>query len=512
MSQSLKNSLSQEQLQAKLARLELEKKKRAIEDGLPHLYGYPWYDWAWDFFKSENKDCFLVAANQISKSSTQIRKFIDWATDVKEWKRRWPLRPTGPKQFWYLYPTKDVVDGEVETKWIPEFLPRDAYKSSSQYGWEIKNRNKHIDHILFNNGMRIVFKTYATDVHHLQSGTVDMIGFDEELPEDLYEELNFRRQAIDGYLCGVFTATRGQEFWRLAIEEIGTSQETFTTAFKQQVSMYDCMLYRDGSPSRWTKEKIQRAINACKSEAEVKRRVFGRFVADSGLKYPSFERAKNVRKKEPLPHDWLLYAGVDIGQGGSGHPASIAFVAVNPQYTRGRVFLGWRGDGLHTANSDILEKFCQMRGSLKMTAQYYDWHSKDFFLLATRRGVPFIPAEKSQDLGVQTLNVLFKNDMLCIDEDEELEKLAVELTTLREETPKTKAKDDFIDALRYAVTKIPWDYTAIKSEALEQLKVATAPIIKPKTEIDLRREAFIGRTKEQPDTIEEELEAWGELY
>ena len=59
-----------------------EEKLRAIEEAelrlslrqdLPFLYGYKHYDWSRAFFESKNHICLLVAANQLGKSTANIR-------------------------------------------------------------------------------------------------------------------------------------------------------------------------------------------------------------------------------------------------------------------------------------------------------------------------------------------------------------------------------------------------------------------------------------------------------
>ena len=89
--------MTQEELKdAKEKAALLEEKVRRQED-LPFLYGWKWYLWGRKFFESKNRINLLCAANQISKSSTQIRKIIHWATCKELWPELWS-RP--PKQFW----------------------------------------------------------------------------------------------------------------------------------------------------------------------------------------------------------------------------------------------------------------------------------------------------------------------------------------------------------------------------------------------------------------------------
>lgn len=507
------------ELQEKVFRLQQE---RELARDLPHIYGFPFYKWARKFHDSENKNNFLVAANQISKSSTLIRKNLNWATDIHSWGRRWKLRR--PYQFWYLYPNKDTVQSEFELKWIPEFLPRGKIKTQHPiFGWDIVKSRGDFKGITFNSGVTLFFKTYSQDAQHLQAGTVDMISFDEELPEEIYDELNFRRQAVDGYLNGVFTATLGQEFWREAFEEHGEF-ERFPDALKLQISLYDCLEYEDGSATPWSKDRIQRVINSCRSKAEVDRRVFGKFVRDTGLKFQGFEKHKNMKK--PIwttpPLDWAVYSGVDTGSGGENHPAAFCFVAVAPDFKSGRVFRGWRGGyGAKITASDILQKYLDVRGRTRVNQQFYDWHAKDFHTISTRMGVPFFPADKSHDIGETMLNVLFKNDMLVIDDLEELYGLVSELGSLRIGEPKTKAKDDYVDALRYAISRIPWNWEAIKTEELklEQEKATRKPTNQghPWTIDEQRRDAYQAEKErdaksKDPNDFHTEFAEWNELY
>lgn len=494
----------------RLEYLRLLEKKVSLQEGLPHLYGYKWYKWAREFFESINYLCFMSKANQISGSSTQIRKIIDWATDQNKWPKLWKTRPL---QFWYLYPTRDVAHIEFTKKWEPEFLPRGQFKEHPIYGWRREFYHNRIWAIHFNSGVSIFFKTYGQDVGDLQTGTVWYLAFDEELPEDLWSELSFRVAATNGYISGVFTPTIGQEFWREAMEEIGTSYERFKGAFKQRVSMYDCLQYEDGSRSPWTLEQIHRAEAACKNEAEIKRRVHGYFVADSGLKYGAYSRTRN--RCEPLkeiPKDWLWYCGVDSGSGGAeNHPAAVTVVAVRPDYKLGYVVRGWRGDGEDTTSGYIVNKCFEMIKDLPFVTVYYDYSDRDFFTIAQTMGLAVFPAEKGHTVGEQVVNVLFKNDMLFVYNIPELDPLSNELSSLKKSTPKTRAKDDAADSLRYAVVKIPWDYSAIKVVLHPPKEVLKKTAEQQQKEARRRRALGEERSPDDFKDVEEELAAWDEL-
>lgn len=465
----------------------------------------------------------LCAANQVSKSSTQIRRNIEHSTNQKLWPIIWPhiwpenefVRP----QFWYMYPSAEVATNEFDQKWVPEFLPRGKYRDDPMYGWEEDKDKGDIKSIRWKNGAVTHFKLYSQDLKNLQTATVHEIFADEEMPELMYPEIAARLISTRGPFNMVFTATLGEMLWYRAMEAVNTDTEAFKDAFKQVVSLYDCLKYDDGSDTPWTEERIKEVIASCSSEQEVKRRVFGRFVKEEGRKYPTFSPERHYVKPVSIPADWFIYAGVDVGSGGAtGHPAAITFTAVAPNFKRGYVFRGWRGDGIVTSSGDILDKFRELRGNLKCTMQLYDHQAKDFYIVATKQNEGgFLKAEKGHDIGEDIINTLFKNDMLHIFDITELHPLGSELISLNKTTPKTKAKDDFIDSMRYSLTKIPWDFTAIKGfiPELEKEDDPGKPLTEAEylaLEIDERRGTIKKKNNDTWDEFTEDIAYWNEEY
>lgn len=423
---------------------ELERMLR-LKEGLPHLYGWPWYDWAKRAFDSTDREIFICAGNQLSKSSSAIRKNIHLATEDKLWKKYWPnnMAPC-PNLFWYFYPTLPVATTEVNTKWIPQFLPRQGYKKHKKYKWELWEEKGFAHAIVFENGVHIQFKSYSMKIKDLQTASVYHITLDEEAPAEYVPELLARLNATEGYLLKVFTATVGQNYWRRVMEPSTPGEELHPNALKINVSLYDCKKYLDGSLSPWTDRKIANAIANCPTPAEVQRRIYGRFVKSQGLMFESFNLDKNMSDPHPLPESWQVFSAVDPGSGGaSGHPAAILFIAVSPDYRQGRVFRGWRGDGIPTAAGDVLDKYRELRGKLQPILQVYDYAARDFFTIASRQGESFLAADKKRDAGIGLVNTLFKNSMLKIQRDDpELQKLVNELCTLSATGDKRKMLDD----------------------------------------------------------------------
>jgi phage terminase large subunit-like protein len=448
--------------------IELLERKRELQEGLPHLHGFKLYQWQREFLETREKTALLCAGNQIGKSSANILKWIHWATEPKLWPILWPNRR--PKQFWMLLPTKDMIQTEFLSKYEPEFLPKGQFKKKGQYSWAPEFRNRYLWAIHFlETDISIFMHTYAQETHHLQAGTVDAIFVDEEPPWELMPELLMRIAATNGYFNAVMTPTMGQEQWRRAFEVKGDG-EVFQGAFKRRVSVFDCLHYEDGSRSNWTEERINQMMNRLSSQQEIDLRIYGRFVAQEGLRISAFNQEKNLKPPSVFKEtDWFNYAGVDIGSGGKAHPPAIVFVAVRSDYQRGFVTKVWRGDkNRNYTVTDIIDQYMAMRGGLQMQGQYYDFASAEFGIIASRAGLGFEKAEKGHEIGFPLINTLFKNEMLTILDTPGSEVLVGEILTSRVDSK--KEGDDAIDAFRYAISKIPWSFEGITGERLVHTK------------------------------------------
>lgn len=505
---------------AKLARLEgeMEERKR-----LPHLHMHKWYQWGREFFDDRvTRTQVLCSGNQVGKSSVLIKKIIDMAVTPERWTEYWPnlLPDQVPGQWWSLYPTKDVATTEFYEKWKP-LLPQ-VDEDDPKYGWK-ETRGSHgiVSKLSFNTGINIYFKAYKQDVQSLQSGSVYLLAGDEEVPAALLPELQMRTNATNGFQFFAFTATLGQKHWRQVVEE----RSVWTFAKVWQVGLPDCRYYDDGTESMWTPERIQRTIDSCATPNEVAKRVYGRFVLDSGLMYPQFDSDVHVTPFHRTPAGWDNYAGIDYGTGGTtGHPATIVIISVNPERTQVRMIRAWRGDKTPTTAQDIVNKFMEMAMGLKVVTAYYDYGpgGRDVGTIASRLGLPFEPANKGSEHGRSIIQSLLKNKAIkfyehhedCTFPAEHLEtpKLIEEFVGATIAADKRFAKlDDLLDALRYALSKIPWNWEAMMSYVAE----AEEKMVKEVLSVDGERASHNLRTPErtmEDVTTEEEIEFWQEQF
>jgi len=464
-------TITQERLDH-LVKLETEVELTTLKCGLPHIYLHPLYPWQEEYMNETNRQCWLTCANQIGKSSAQIIKCLKLATDRSLWKKFFPVRD--PSTFYYFYPKKATATVEFHEKWKKTYLPKGAMKTDPVYGWKEDIRQKDIHSIAFNSGVTVYFMSY--EMKDMQAVTVDAMFCDEEIPEDLYPEINARLFATNGPFSCVFTATIGQDWTKRIIEGTGRDR-VFPDSWRRQVSMYDCQFYTDGSATKFTDGFIDRIKKSLPNDIEIQRRVFGKFVIIGGLVFPEYSMDRHFTKGHIINSSWLIYAGIDMGSGGEekeNHPAAISFVAVNPEHTQGRIFKTWRGDYVRTTATDILDKYIELSKGMNVVRAVYDYAGQgvDFGTIAVSRGIPVQRADKRQrEEGIDLMNVLWKNNLLKIYDYTDGKKLSNELVTLKHETSKTKAKDDLIDSAKYIIRDIPWDWSVLNMPELERVNI-----------------------------------------
>ena len=172
-----------------------------------------------------------------------------------------------------------------------------------------------------------------------------------------------------------------------------------------------------------------------------------------------------------------------------------------------------RLDKIETTVPDIWEFYKRSRGKISPVYQAYDWASKDFGTMVGRMGEPFEKAKKDHDLGELALNAALKTGTFVIyydeeDDEDESFKLVRELETSLVGENKRTAKDDLIDACRYAIMGIPidWESLLASGEVKSKKQVESK---QPKN----RRGIWESERdrKENEDEIDSEIEEWSDL-
>lgn len=479
---------------------DIEAAKAKFRSELPHLYGFKHFKWSREFWESTNRYTFLTMSNQSGKSIISIRKAIRMATDI-DFQRR--CFKTTASYGVYFYPALKLATREFKQKWVKEVLPRGDMKDDPKYGWTSEDKDGEIYAVHFKNGFTIYFFSYNQKVGDMQAMSPSFISADEEMPSNLWGEISARLMASKGLFSLVCTPTLGEELWRKVFE-----LNFMPNAKVIKATMYDTIKFEDGSAGLRTVAEIEDFKAKLPTPRDVAIRVYGKFAKAEGLVYPTFDIDRTIVPPLAEAQTWPCYAGIDIGSGGTGHPAAICFVAVRPDFKQARVVKSWCGNSSETTTSvDILRKYQQMKVGLHVIAAFYDYSSREFGLQALADNELVMPAEKSHDISESLLNVLFKHGMLLFEESDEALAMSGEIQTLKIGEKKQNAKDDRIDSLRYAVVRIPFDTSHVG--AATEVKKAVVKIdpndrTQYQTE-NLNKNVF-------SDHIEQEIEYWNSLH
>ena len=487
----------------------LEKKAQQLRFDLPHLYSHKLYRWQRAFIDSENRMNIVCAANQIGKSSGAIRRLVANATDEERRKKIFPATWATYRQQWYFYPDSKTLEREWATKW-QEYMPRGAQKASAKYGWHVDYEKAGVPKsIRWNSGVTTYFLYYSKHVSSIQASSPHEIFCDEEMPTTFYDEIMMRMISTAGVFNMCYTPTLNQAFWKRVMQK-----KTLKSAFTQEVSMYECLEYEDGSPSTvFSREMIAEVEAKCQNEAERQRRVYGKHVVEGGRVYYGFDEARNVVASVSLS-GYQVYAAIDYGSGGEkGHPAAIVFCALSADGRQGYVFKCWRGDGVQTSAGDIVNKFIELKKGLNIVDTVYDHSAKDLSIIATRSSIPLNKANKAKDFGEEILNTLLLSGSLKIFEFDDGRSEGAELLKLSDELSMLMVGqlegDDLTDALRYCVCAMPWDFEHIKEKLPSHtIKTALPKIYRPMSDAEYRADEIKRRRGEDFDG--EKDEGWGE--
>ena len=403
----------------------------------------------------------------------------------------------------YFYPSLKMATREFKTKIEPQLLPRGDMKNDPKYGWEAEYKDGEIYAIHFKNGWAIYFMSYNMKPSDLQAMSPAFVAADEEMPQILWGEISARLIATKGLFSLVCTPTLGEDFWRKVFE-----LNYMPNAKVIKATMYDTIKFEDGSPGLRTKEEIEDFKAKLPTQRDIDIRVMGRFAKADGLVYPMFDAERLIVPPLPEAQRWPVFCGIDVGSGGHAHPAAIIFIAVREDYREARLIKAWRGNRSETTTSvDILRRYQEMREGLNVMATYYDYQSREFGLQAMSADENVLQAEKSHEIGEAVLNMLFKHNMLLFEDTPFVDDLAGELQNLKVGAKKQDAKDDLIDALRYACVKIPFDTSHIGARTVAK------KADKPKFEPTDRRSQLTSvlNEKDFTDYVEDQINYWNEF-
>ena len=249
------------------------------------------------FHKCQKRNRWVFGGNRSGKTECG-------AVDVV-WRARGthPYRDNKPTEGWVVSLTREV-QRDVAQKKILSYLKREWIADVVMVsGKSSAPENGVIDYLLvynvFGSTSRIGFKSCESGREKFQGTSLDYVWFDEEPPEDVYDECRMRVFDRKGETFGTMTPLKGLTF------------------------VYD-RIYMSDDPEVWCEfmewadnpyldgEEVN-SLTASLSEDVLESRRYGRFIKRSGLVYPEFDENVHVIDPFDLPREWQDCLTIDPG-------------------------------------------------------------------------------------------------------------------------------------------------------------------------------------------------------
>ncbi len=195
---------------------------------------------------------------------------------------------------------RDVAQQKVlyylDKSWIKQIVMNSGSRSSPEYGV--------IDSIVianvFGGTSRITFKSCEAGRDKFQGASLDFVWFDEEPPQDIYEECRMRVLDRRGHIFATMTPLKGLSW---VYDEIYLNRNNSSEVW------YEFMEWADNP--YLSAAEVQSLTDSMSADMLESRR-YGRFTACNGLVYPEFCEA-NVIRPFDVPTDWYDAISVDPG-------------------------------------------------------------------------------------------------------------------------------------------------------------------------------------------------------
>ncbi len=338
----------QERIIARLIKIEEEQERRRREDNLS-LYnaGEEKHLKQLAFHKCQKKNRWVFGGNRSGKTECGAVETVYMARGIH------PYRENRANVFGWVVSLSQQVQRDVaqakilyylNKSWIEEVTMLSGKKDSLKYGV--------IDQIVIKNALGgqsvIGFKSCDQGREKFQGSSLDFVWFDEEPPEDIYEECRMRVLDKSGDIFGTMTPLKGLTY---IYDEIYLNSKNSEDVWCE---------FMEWADNPYLPKKEIDALTKTLSEDQLESRRYGRFKSSSGLVYPEFDENVHVLK-EPfrVPPEWQDNISIDPGL---NNPLSAHWYCVDYDgnvYVVAEHFEAKRDISYH---AEVIKKICDRLG------------------------------------------------------------------------------------------------------------------------------------------------------
>ncbi len=285
----------------KITAIEREQRRRAERDTLARYNtGKKKHKKQLAFHRCKKRNRWVFGGNRSGKTECGAAETV-WIARGNH-----PYRKNRENAFGWVVSLTSQVQRDVAQKkilhylrpdWIADIVMTSGRRDSPETGV--------IDQILVKNvfgGISVIgFKSCDQGRERFQGSSLDFVWFDEEPPEDVYEECRMRLLDRRGDMYGTMTPLKGLTF---------VYSEIFLNRSHNSEVWYEFMEWADNPflPKREI-SLLERTMD----ERTLQARRYGRFAASAGLVYPEFEESVHVIEPFDVPKEWQDCISIDPG-------------------------------------------------------------------------------------------------------------------------------------------------------------------------------------------------------
>ena len=254
-----------------------------------------------EFHKSNKRNRWVFGGNRTGKTECGAVETIWLALGIH------PFKKNKQSCEGWVVSLSNRVQKEVAQSKILKYLPKKSIvKIVMAEGKMSDAENGIIECIIvkntFNNTSKIWFKSCESKREKFQGASLDFVWFDEEPPEDIYNECKMRVLDKNGEIFGTMTPLKGLTY---IYNEIYLNQFNDSEVFYLFISWEDNPFLN--------KNEIER-LSKTMSNDELESRKFGKFaLKDCGLVYKEFDESIHVIEPFKIPNDWQDNISIDPG-------------------------------------------------------------------------------------------------------------------------------------------------------------------------------------------------------
>jgi phage terminase large subunit-like protein len=303
-----------EEILSKIAEIDREINKRAKDNKLAdYNSGKRKHKKQVEFHKCKKRNRWVFGGNRSGKTECGAVEAIWILRGIH------PYRKNKKNTFGWAVSLSQQVQRDVAQSKILKYLPKSwIYDITMLSGRKDAPEGGVIDQIkirnVFGGISTLGFKSCDQGREKFQGSSLDFVWFDEEPPQDVYEECLMRIIDKRGDIFGTMTPLKGMTF---IYKEIYLNQRNNPQVWCQFMSWED-------NPYL-SKDEIKLLENTLDS-ATLDSRRYGKFSGGAGLVYPEFDRNVHVIPPFSIPPDWQDTISIDPGL---NNPLSAHWYAVD---------------------------------------------------------------------------------------------------------------------------------------------------------------------------------------